>query len=94
MQEITTTPESSTSTAPVIRLSPADTAERLSVATQTLARWRHVGVGPPYLKIAGKVFYFSSDVDAFIQSCRVVPTRRTKTRTAKKRPRKTKGVQR
>ena len=42
-----------------------NTAEALC-ARQTLARWRCYGIGPPFVRIGGRIFYDSADLDAFI----------------------------
>jgi hypothetical protein len=90
MNQITTTTLESgaADAAPSTRLTPEEPAQRLGVAKQTAAGWRAKGVGPVYVKIAGKVFYFASDIDAYIQSCRVIPRKKPKVRTAKKAPRR------
>lgn len=94
MQEIK--PELETTAAPStsgVRLTPVETAERLSMSVQRLATWRHDGSGPPYIKLngTGKIFYLASDVDAYVMSCRVIPQKKSKMRTAKKAPRRKKG---
>lgn len=50
------------------RLSTADASRYLSFAPRTLSNWRLRGVGPRSVKIAGRVFYYLSDLDAFIAS--------------------------
>lgn len=44
----------------------AQVAEQLQVAEQTLRYWRHVGSGPPSIKVGRGVRYRQSDVDAWL----------------------------
>ena len=39
-------------------------ADRWACAVARLQRWRTVGEGPPYLKIAGKVLCRAKDIEA------------------------------
>jgi len=41
-------------------------ADYLGVASQTLRNWRSRGVAPPAIKIRGRVWFFVSELDAFI----------------------------
>ena len=41
----------------------------LGVSTQTLARWRMEGFGPPFVKLGRGVFYRAGDLRAWIESC-------------------------
>ena len=48
-------------------LNRRDAAEYLAVATQTLARWAHEGVGPKYIKLGVKrVAYRVSDLESWL----------------------------
>jgi hypothetical protein len=54
---------------------PAAAAEYLGgVVTGTLAKWRHFGEGPEYVKIGSRVFYDQADLDAFIDAGRRTST--------------------
>lgn len=44
-------------------LTPAETATRLRLAMQTLARWRCEGEGPPFVRLSGnRVAYRDCDI--------------------------------
>jgi predicted DNA-binding transcriptional regulator AlpA len=48
-------------------LTPPETAEYLRTAEQTLAKWRYLGDGPPYVRIShGAIRYRRSDLDAWL----------------------------
>jgi hypothetical protein len=47
---------------------PEEASAYLRVAKQTLARWRCYGTGPPFVRIGGRIFYDSTDLDAFIDA--------------------------
>ena len=49
------------------RLARNDAARYLGMQPPTLAMWASKGKGPKSVRIAGRVFYFKSDLDAFIQ---------------------------
>ena len=54
---------------------PPAAAEYLGgVVTGTLAKWRHFGEGPEYVKIGSRVFYEQSALDAFIEAGRRTST--------------------
>lgn len=40
-------------------------ADRWNLSPRTLERWRWEKIGPPYLKIGGRVVYRLEDVEAF-----------------------------
>jgi predicted DNA-binding transcriptional regulator AlpA len=40
--------------------------EYIGIALQTLARWRHEGYGPRYVKLGRRVFYRSGDIRTWI----------------------------
>lgn len=51
---------------------PPSAPELRSVAaTQTLARWRHEGRGPAYVKSGSRVIYRGADVLAWLEARRV-----------------------
>jgi hypothetical protein len=45
----------------------------LGVAKQTMANWRSQRRGPVYHKLSRRVVYRLSDLEDFIQSCRIEP---------------------
>lgn len=50
-------------------------AERMTVKVQTLRNWRHLGKGPPYIKVGGRAIRYSEeDIEAFLMSNRIEPT--------------------
>jgi len=55
-------------------LPPPAAARRLTVAVQTLARWRVEGTGPAYVKIGGRVAYPVVDLDAWVAARRFTNT--------------------
>lgn len=61
---------SSTSAGPQKLRTAEDTAARLGMAPQTLAKLRWSGDSPPFVKIGRRVFYDDSDVDAWIATRR------------------------
>jgi hypothetical protein len=58
-------------------LTEAQAARFLCVVPATMKMWRCVGRGPRFVKIGKNVFYYESDIDAFI-----VEQVRTPSRTA------------
>jgi hypothetical protein len=42
-----------------------DLSRRWNISPRTLERWRWLGLGPPYLKIGGRVVYRLEDIEAF-----------------------------
>ena len=44
-------------------------------SARTLQRYRDTGVGPAYIRAAGKIYYRRSDLDAYLDKHRVVPVR-------------------
>jgi len=51
------------------RMRPRDTAEYVGISPKTLAIWRSMGVGPPFIKVGyrgGRVFYYKNDLDTWI----------------------------
>jgi hypothetical protein len=46
-------------------LNQIDLARRWRVSERTLERWRWLKMGPPYLKIGGRVVYQLSQIEAY-----------------------------
>jgi predicted DNA-binding transcriptional regulator AlpA len=55
------------------RLTSREAAEYLHLSKARLDIWRSERKGPVYLKLGGRVFYQTSDLDAFIASSLVRP---------------------
>lgn len=49
----------------VKHLNQRELAERWSISTDSLERWRCEGLGPVFLKLQGRVLYRVEDVEAF-----------------------------
>jgi DNA-binding transcriptional MerR regulator len=50
-------------------LTTAQVAERLSwVPIGTLRYWRHIGEGPPSVRIRGRVVYDADELDAWVET--------------------------
>jgi Helix-turn-helix domain len=49
------------------RMSRDDAARYLGHKPKTLAMWALSGKGPRSIKVGGRVFYFRSDLDAFVR---------------------------
>lgn len=45
-------------------------ARRWKLSPRTLERWRWLELGPPFLKVGGRVLYHLDDIEAFEVSCR------------------------
>jgi predicted DNA-binding transcriptional regulator AlpA len=58
---------------PQKRLSEAQAAKKLGYAVSTLANWRSMGYGPPFLKISRRVEYLESDIEEWQLAQRRVP---------------------
>jgi hypothetical protein len=69
----------------VPRVSEKVAAKVLGAKQQTMRAWRHRGVGPAYLKLAGKIEYRLDDLQKFIEASRVVPSKRGKSSRRKRR---------
>jgi hypothetical protein len=54
-------------------LDDRETSSVIRAKTQTLANWRHLKKGPPYIKAGGKVLYRLSDLKAWLESNLVFP---------------------
>jgi helix-turn-helix protein len=48
------------------RMSREDAARYLGHKPKTLAMWKLSGKGPQWVKVGGRIFYFRSDLDSFI----------------------------
>lgn len=46
----------------------------VGLSIQTLARWRHEGQGPEYIKIGRKVAYRAGTVRKWLETCRLSST--------------------
>ena len=57
-------------------LTEKEAATLLLAQPCTLTKWRHRGRGPIFLKLSGKVRYKLTDIEAFIEKSRVVPSER------------------
>lgn len=56
------------------RMTRAEAAAYLRVKPATLAAWASLGtVSLPYHRVGQRAFYFQSDLDALIESGRIVP---------------------
>ena len=51
-----------------VLISTAQAPDYLGVKTQTLARWRNEGFGPPWVCMGRLIYYRSSDLRAWIES--------------------------
>jgi hypothetical protein len=49
------------------RMSRGDAARYLGAQAKTLAMWALQGKGPGFVKVGGRVFYYRTDLDAFIR---------------------------
>lgn len=56
------------------RMDTRNAALYLGLSDKTLAMKRCDGTGPKYVKLGGKVFYFKSDLDAWIASGEKIST--------------------
>ncbi len=54
-------------------LSEIALAERWSVSPRTLQRWRHLGIGPGFIRLRRRIVYPSADVEAFEAAHRTAP---------------------
>jgi hypothetical protein len=50
------------------RLRPAKAAKYLGISESTLSKMRVSGGGPQYIKLSGRVFYDTRDLDRWIES--------------------------
>ena len=57
-----------------VLLSPKRAAEILGRPEGTLRYWRSIGVGPPWVKLEGRVRYDEADLVEYIQRSRRTPS--------------------
>jgi hypothetical protein len=57
----------------MVIISEALLAERWFCSESRIQRWRSEKIGPPYLKMMGRILYRVSDIEAYEQSCLVIP---------------------
>lgn len=50
------------------RMLPPDAGKYLNRTVKTLAMWRSAGVGPRFVRVYGRIFYFLADLDEFIKA--------------------------
>jgi hypothetical protein len=50
---------------PTQRLNQIELASRWNISPRTLERWRWLKLGPPYLKLGGRVAYRLEDIEAY-----------------------------
>ena len=50
-------------------MTPTEVGEMLKLSPKTLANWRYMKIGIPYIHIGKRVFYHKKDVEDFIKSC-------------------------
>ena len=55
-------------------LTEAQAAKVIEAKPMTLNKWRCRGRGPVYYKLSGKIRYRMSDLQAFIDAARVIPS--------------------
>lgn len=48
-------------------MKPVEAAQYLGKSPQTLAQWRHYGIGPEYHKNGHFVFYIKSELDTWLK---------------------------
>jgi predicted DNA-binding transcriptional regulator AlpA len=49
-------------------ISAAHAPDYIGIQRQTLARWRHEGFGPQWVRMGRRIFYRSSDLRAWVES--------------------------
>ena len=49
------------------RMTRDDAARYLGAQSKTLAMWQMLGKGPRSVKVGGRVFYYLTDLDAFVR---------------------------
>ena len=52
-------------------ITTAELAKNLKRSTATLMRWRRQRMGPPYLRVQGRVLYDRTTVDAWLKAQQV-----------------------
>lgn len=63
------------------RMDPKNASTYCGLSVKTLAMKRCKGTGPRFVKL-GRIFYFREDLDAWIQSVRVVSTAQAQQQSA------------
>lgn len=63
-------------------LKPNEAARELGRRPQTLARWRCEGVGPAFLRLNGRCYYDSADIEAYKAANRFTSTGEAQARQA------------
>lgn len=53
------------------KLTTAELAAELKRSPATIMRWRRQRMGPPYLRVQGRVLYERSTIDAWLRSQQV-----------------------
>lgn len=48
------------------RMSSADAAKYLGISHSRLNQWRCDGLGPPFVKIASRIFYYQKDLERYV----------------------------
>ena len=56
-------------------LTPAEAAEFLRLSPETLRVWRHLGLGPRYLKMGRAVRYCRDHLEKWIQEIEIDPSK-------------------
>ena len=59
---------------PIQLLNTQQVAEKLNLPASTLRYWRCAGLGPPYVKLGGRIKYDEADVDAYVQANKRIPS--------------------
>jgi len=49
-------------------------AKGWKISVDTMNRWRSKGKGPNYVKWGGRILYYPSDLDRFVEEQKVVPS--------------------
>lgn len=49
------------------RMTSKDTAFYIGLSDGTLANWRTLGKGPKFTKIGGRIYYYKSEIDCWLQ---------------------------
>ena len=58
---------------PIRHLNQVELSRRWSMSPRTLERWRYLKVGPPFLKLGGKILYQLEDVEAYEAETKQTP---------------------
>ena len=60
--------------APSGYLKPEAAGAHVGVTAGALAKWRHAGTGPAYIRVGGRILYKATDLDAYLEARRVNPS--------------------